>query len=545
MRDLYTHGLPDHCELLNAQRFNVKNSVQPGTPHGDAWDNLLDEQEARGRLIELDAPLIAGTVVSPMGCDHKVKVALDGSESIKYRPYVDGRASRAERRNIGDWCDPRNRQYTNQTIHETITRFIADDTATVNVFDYKNFYLNMPRSLDSVARNAIFWQRRGNSKPTVIYPLDDLFGQVATPAKVELHARHLQNMQERALAAAAGHPILMSRRTDDTILPMTQAEAHRAQEYADVFLTVCATVNQPIQPTKVLVGATKFKFDGYLFNLSAFPNNRHGAHPGGVGIDNARATDIHRRIRAALKGANRKHVERLVGVLEWVATLTIHIRALIFTVRRAMLATTVDNDVVTMDTEATTDLQRLLEHFVAPKMVPFYKLYRLSPHEVDITTDASGTDSFGGYMAGLFYTEQLTPEQILTPDTMANEEQLHLCTAFLELVAMYYMIMAAGKRVCNRIVRWTTDAQASAAAWTKQSSKHHATNRLLALLGHHCTRHAIIIDPRWVPREENHLADILTHADIAQYCRLHRVSPREQVCVPRRAVLQVAKLQQT
>ena len=147
-------------------------------------------------------------------------------------------------------------------------------------------------------------------------------------------------------------------------------------------------------------------------------------------------------------------------------------------------------------------------------------------------------------MTGLFYTEKLTDSQILSTELTVesvDEEELSLCTAYLELVALFYMIAAAGKRLFTRIFRWTH--KASVKAWTKQASKHHATNRLLAIIGHHCTLHAIIKDPRWVPREENQLADMLTHADIYQYCRRQRVSPREQVLVPRRAVARVAKIQ--
>ena len=397
--DMYTHGLHDHCELpLNAQRLHVKNSVKPGTAHGDAWDDLIDEQEARGRIIEMPAPLVAGTVLNPMGCIDKVKVALDGSEKIKYRPYIDGRSTREGRRNIGDWCDPRNRQYTNQTIHETIARFIADDAAAANIFDYKNFYLTMPCAMQTVASNAIYWRRRGARSPTVIYSLDEWFGQVPTPSKVELHAQLLQLLQEKALSTAAGHTIHMSRRTDDTVLTLRTDEVTRARFFADIFLRVCSDVNQPIQPTKVLVGVTVFKFDGYLFNLIAFANNRFGVHPGGVGIDTARSADIHQRLRACLRGTDRKHVEKL-GLLEWVAILTPHIRALIYTMRSAMLATKTDTDAVVMNGEATSDLQRLLHHFPprhAPDMVPFYKLYRLTPHDIDIFTDASGNDAFGG-----------------------------------------------------------------------------------------------------------------------------------------------------
>ena len=546
---MYTHGGADNCELPpDAQRFNVKNSVQPGTPNGDAWDDLLDRLDARGRLLECPIPIIAGTVISPMGCDSKIKVYADGSQKIKFRPFVDGRATRTNERNLGAWSDARNRQYTQQTIHETITRFIVDRTASVSLFDYEDFYLTMPRCRSSIPRNAIFWKRRGRDRPTVIYPMDDLFGHVTTPAKVELHAALLQDVQERELAAAAGHPMLISRRTDDSVLPMTAEEAPRAQEFANIFLNVCANFNQPIQRSKVLLGVVKFKFDGYWFDLNAFPNNRHGAHPGAVGIDQRRADDIHLRLRTAIKGSTRKHLEELIGLIEWVATLAPHMRALLCTMRRAMHKVRQDFDLVPIDEEARTDMQRLMALHTKPRMTPFYLLYKLTPPQVELWTDASGNDHFGGYIpgdCGIFYTQKLSESQVLDLELNLpeNEDELSKCTCYLELVALWYMIVCAGKRLHSRVARWTTDAQASQKAWIRQSSGHHATNRLLALLSHHCTLHSIVLEARWVPREDNHLADILTHACIDQYCSLTGSNPSQQVKVPQRAIRKVAALQ--
>ena len=62
-------------------------------------------------------------------------------------------------------------------------------------------------------------------------------------------------------------------------------------------------------------------------------------------------------------------------------------------------------------------------------------------------------------MTGLFYTEKLTDSQILSTELTVesvDEEELSLCTAYLELVALFYMIAAAGKRLFTRIFRWTT-----------------------------------------------------------------------------------------
>jgi len=50
-------------------------------------------QEARGRIMEIPAPLW-WTVLNPIGCIDKVKIALGGSEKITYRPCIDGRSTR-------------------------------------------------------------------------------------------------------------------------------------------------------------------------------------------------------------------------------------------------------------------------------------------------------------------------------------------------------------------------------------------------------------------------------------------------------------------
>ena len=376
--------------------------------------------------------------------------------------------------------------------------------------------------------------------------MDDAFGQCQTPSKAERHAELLQSLQEQRTAAAAGRPVHFSRRCDDTIHPIPPGDCDRAQEYATIFLDVCREANQPIQPTKVKVGVSVFKFDGYRFDLAAFPDNIHGVHPGGIGIDHVRAKHITEKISAVLAGTTRKEVERLLGLIEWVAIITPHIRSLIVTLRRAMYTVKLDTDTVpTANRELHSDMQRMLTHFKQPRMVPFYHLYKLTPPEVDLYTDASGNDAFGGWMEGLFWTEPLTEAQVLDPELVAagDSEELSLCTGYLELAAMFLMIMTAGKRLFNRVVRWTTDAQTAARAWTRQSSKHHATNRLLAVIGSHCTAHAILMEPRWIPREENHIADALTHADILYYCSHRCVSRDEQVAVPRKAVRRLATLQ--
>ena len=547
MQHYYRYGAPDHSDLpMDAQRFAVINSVEPGTVHGDAWDALIDEQDRRGRIIELEAPTIAGTVIMPMGCTEKINIAADGTETIKFRPHIDGRESRVEHRNPGAWSHPINLQYSSETVHETITNIISTNASSINMFDYKGFYLTIPRTSSSIARNAIFWKRPGRTKPHVLYLLDDAFGQCQTPSKAERHARLLQAVQEQRTSAAAGRPVHFSRRCDDTIMPIPASEHHRAQEYADIFVEVCRQANQPIQATKVLVGVARFKFDGYWFDLNAFPNNRHDVHPGGVGIDATRAKNITIKVRAVITGTTRKQVERSLGLVEWVAVLTPHIRALIITLRRAMYSVKLDTDPVpTGNPELVADMDRMLVHFEKPRMVPFYHLYKLTPPEIDLYTDASGDDAFGGWMNGMFYTEPLTEAQKLDPELVAagDSDALSLCTAYLEVAALYLMVVAARRRLHNKIVRWTTDAQAAARAWTRQSSKHHATNRLLAIIGSHCTTHAILIEPRWIPREKNDIADALTHADILYYCSHRRVSPREQVRVPRFAVNKLAALQ--
>ena len=93
------------------------------------------------------------------------------------------------------------------------------------------------------------------------------------------------------------------------------AAAHpRADAVADVFRTVCDDAGQPLQRKKAVIAATKFKFDGYWFDLGHHPDNRHGVHPGAIGIDAGRARKILHQLTDAIKGTGRKHIEQLAGV---------------------------------------------------------------------------------------------------------------------------------------------------------------------------------------------------------------------------------------
>ena len=78
------------AESLKATACWNAGIFEHGTPLADAWDDLLDYQDARGRLVECSQPVYAGTIVSPMGCDVKLKFDIDERGEItstkKYRP---------------------------------------------------------------------------------------------------------------------------------------------------------------------------------------------------------------------------------------------------------------------------------------------------------------------------------------------------------------------------------------------------------------------------------------------------------------------------
>jgi len=76
-------------------------------------------------------------------------------------------------------------------------------------------------------------------------------------------------------------------------------------------------------------------------------------------------------------------------------------------------------------------------------------------------TDASGFDAFGGYMEGIFWTEPepLTTAQRLTPEMLSRSQEypeLSLCMGYLELVALYYMVLTPERRLrnCHRRDPW-------------------------------------------------------------------------------------------
>ena len=52
------------------------------------------------------------------------------------------------------------------------------------------------------------------------------------------------------------------------------------------------------------------------------------------------------------------------------------------------------------------------------------------------------------------------------------------------------------------------------------------------------------MEARWVPREQNTLANMLTHNKTQQFCNLFGATPTQQVRVPRAVVKKIALIEQ-
>jgi hypothetical protein len=434
----------------------------------------------------------------------------------------------------------------------------------LTVFDYEEFFRYFPRHPHELGRNCIYWQHKEDTNHKFFYFLDDVFGHVTCPARLNLHAVVLQALQTEAIQLTSGLDQPISRRVDDSLLihPSTATPIQREQAI-QAFTQVCEHAGQPLQQSKVQHQVTKAEFDGYELDLNRFEHNPHNAYGAGVGITDGRRDIIIQRTSKAFKhpGLNKTKTDSLIALIQWVFRVLPMLRPCIIEWRACMHATMRDKDTVTLTPQARQDIQRILEVLGAgPVSTPLHQLFSITPPDGTLTTDASGYDHIGGFYTStlrpqhkFYFTQQLTRQQVInnrpgdpSPRTdLPNPRSVtyKISTAFLELLGLYYGLITAGKRLNHKVIVWQTDAKAAKDIWTNMKSKAPAIRRLLVLIGTHCSSHKILVDAQWVPREENTAADALTHDDTNLFLQLQPgFTNNDRVSVPVRYCRRVQAL---
>ena len=559
MKLVYNQGGIDHCKLpTQFERYTVPNKViQRGDKISQAWDEVIDKARARGRVIESTVPIVPGTVVSPINVNQKFKLK---SKKWKYRVTCDGRFPRTEHRNIGGWSDPKDRLFSSHQIYHTCAMLIKQNCSLMSVFDYEEFFRYFPRNLYELGRNCIRWQHNNDTEWKYFYFLDDIFGHVTCPARLNLHAVVLQKLQEERMHEYTnGQTHLISRRVDDSLVLHPNTASRTDCEKANKgFESVCADAGQPLQQTKVERLCTKTEFDGYEIDLTRFTNNPFNAYGAGIGIADHRREHILTRLYRALQvpGLTRAKTDSLIALIQWAFRVLPMLRPCIREWRACMYACKADKDIVKLNAWATSDIQRIVAVFETGQVsTPVYHLFSITQPEGVITTDASGYDHIGGYYIdtknanlNFYFTQPLTHKQRINPHPFdvnnnkldhrvqllsTNTKEYSLSTAFLELVGLYYGLVSAKSRIYNKVIKWVTDAKASKCIWDNMKSKSPAISRLLVLLGAYCSQHRILVDAEWVQREQNQGADALTHDDVPLFLQLHpQFAEAKRVQVP-------------
>ena len=108
---------------------------------------------------------------------------------------------------------------------------------------------------------------------------------------------------------------------------------------------------------------------------------------------------------------------------------------------------------------------------------------------------------------------------------------------------MYYALIVANGELDKKLVRWWCDSEGAITVWKKQSSTHVPTSRLLSLMAVFVIRRAIVVEAVHIRREQSVTADMLTHGDEINFCRVQGAEQESRRTVPRAAVGRVTSPQ--
>ena len=117
-----------------------------------------------------------------------------------------------------------------------------------------------------------------------------------------------------------------------------------------------------------------------------------------------------------------------------------------------------------------------------------------------VQSDASGTDGFG-----YFYGTRKEKNPAYVSHKYSGAHSSH----FIELLALLYFLLDVGYHRC--IVLWISDSESAVWSVNKGNCKSEASRRCLSDILMICDIYKIQLAALWVPREENCLADYLSH----------------------------------
>ena len=540
MYHFYNQGADDHSRLpLNSTRLTAPNQVLHNTAQAQHIDNMISTIDQQGDHFSTQLPL-PGTVVMPCNVNQVIKY---DTLKIKNRVTVDPNWPRKMGNSPGSWCHPQDRLYSTDTTYDTMYKIAKYKAEAFSLEDYERAFNRVPLRPDNVPHNCIRWQWSAGGETVQHYHYFKvaLFGHVPTPYFFHLHANALQLLQEEHMEAVAGVHIPTSRQTDDTLIIYPRGTLHLQQDITKAFVDICEKANIPRSADKQQIAIKTAKFNGFIFTCGAFPNVWDVTDVG-IGLDNKRCLKISLQIKHIIKGTTFKQAESTMGMLRWASTILPHIRCLLLTFQQLLTSSAHLNN-LKPNQDLKGDMQRLLNVFRKPVMVPIFKLLKLSPSQRQLWTDASGSPKngilphMGGYdlhaAAPWFFSTPL-PEQLWTiqiQNKSKSTQENTTSTCYIELLTVWIMLHTANKMYTKNegiLLTWFTDSEAAMHAWKNQKSPKRYINQLLAKIGAHCSQRNILIDAQHVTRNHNTAADALTHANYNLFSQITGVPLTQQ-----------------
>lgn len=122
-----------------------------------------------------------------------------------------------------------------------------------------------------------------------------------------------------------------------------------------------------------------------------------------------------------------------------------------------------------------------------------------------VQSDASGTDGFGFHHGFLEDAEQHYYSRRW--DTSFKPSSSHVA----ELHALQYALTQLAAQHTDQVLVWVSDSQSAVASVNSPKCHKDAPYALLASIFEQADRHRVVLLALWVPREENVLADYLSH----------------------------------
>ena len=492
-----THGR--WLQVTPGLRRLAANRISPGMPGADAVDAQINRILQRQQGFITHAP-IPGTQNFILNVDDS-KTNADGS--IKYRPVSSCSYPYNDSRDRTSWTARSDTTVFSEVLLLAMAAGLQQGPSVAFACDLAKSFEWINRRRDEVNTNCLVWHRGG--RVIYFYSFVFLFGESGTPRIAHDFFELLSREMRRRLRLAFPFPTFVVRNCDDFLGIVPIDHADECTEAFNIATSVFPDAGVPIQTTKSVVSSPTVDWHGFQLDFT-----RQTISYGSDKCSRLLKSLVQFMDHPPMFTRGRcfvGHLEHLCCADLW---LSVHVPA----IRACVFAAETTNAPITWSTEARSDLERFhrrltntdyaptarfADHFIVP-----------DPDMVTVFSDASGKDTLGvgGYTPTVYSCAKWSdlPSWLLDPR--------HYSTGAIELVGLLLMAI-----ICppHATVCWVTDSEAADGAWSKLRSPAPLCNAILKLIQGVLAHKRTLVHSRHVPREQNVLADILSHCDHKTY----------------------------